>query len=261
MDKSKTKKAQMILKAITSKKFQQKNKKVAVYVFTKYLFNYDTFHFFQHILKRKNKYYTHRSIKAKCFWELIFWIFENREWRLINVLEDFLNQTYLDDFCTDCEENDHIDALTYKYYFEKLNTKQKCSCLLRIYELLLDLSNELSCPKSAELHLAYEYNFREPFRLEKYFSFDDPEVKICLLLILSLIYPEIYSFVKMNNFNRIENKDDLCLLLDIDRSQLKEAFKFLYKDMGIIHKFYPEITIDYVKFFGFLNKKQVLRYL
>jgi len=59
----------------------------------------------------------------------------------------------------------------------------------------------------------------------------------------------------------VNNKDNICKLLDIDRTQLKNAFKFLYVDMGIIYKFYPEITIDYVKFFGFLNKKQVLRYL
>ncbi|GAB6161655.1 hypothetical protein JCM12298_08140 [Desulfothermus naphthae] len=261
MDKFKTKKAKMILKAITSKKFQKKNKKVAVYVFSKYLFNYDTFSFFQHILKRKNKYYSHRSFKARCFWELIFWIFENREWRLINVLEDFLNQYYLDAFHDDCEDrNDHIDAITYWSYFQKLNIQQKCSCIFRIYEQLLDLNSELSCPKT-ELYLAYEHNFRKPFRPERYFYFDDPEVKICFLLILSLIYPEINNFVKRYNLNKINNKDNICKQLNIDRTQLKNSFKFLYADMGIIHKFYPEITIDYIKFFSFLNKKQVLKYL
>lgn len=260
MDKFKTKKAKMILKAITSKKFQKKNKKVAVYVFSKYLFNYDTFSFFQHILKHKNKYYFHRSIKARCFWELIFWIFENRQSRLINVLEDFLNQTYLDDFRADYEENNHINALTYKYYFQKLNIQQRSSCILRIYEQLLDLNSELSCPKT-ELYLAYEHNFRKPFRPERYFYFDDPEVKICFLLVLSIIYPEVNNFVKLFNFNKTSNKDDICKLLDIDRTQLKNSFKFLYEDMGIIHKFYPEITIDYIKFFSFLNKKQVLKYL
>ena len=124
----------------------------------------------------------------------------------------------------------------------------------------MELNEELF-PAKCELYSAYVYNFREPFRSEKYFCISDPELKLCYLFILSVIYPEVGKFVEDYGLNIITQKEKLCKILDIDKRRLKEIFKFLYVDMGLIQEFYPEIIIDYFKFFKFFNKKMVLKYL
>ena len=116
----------------------------------------------------------------------------------------------------------------------------------------MELNEELY-PSKCKLYSAYDHNLKKPFYSKRYL--DDPEVKLWFLLILSVIYPEVGIFVRKYGINKIANKDKLCKILNIDKRRLKEVFKFLYTDMGLILKFYPEITINYLKFFGFFDKK------
>ena len=117
-----TKKEKIIAKVISSEKFRRRNKKFAVYLMLKYLINFEAFSLYQHPSKYKKMLYHHSSLHNNSDWDLIFWIFEKREWRLINILEPFLNQNHLEAFRIDCEDrNNQIDALSYKYYFKQLN--------------------------------------------------------------------------------------------------------------------------------------------
>ena len=256
-----TKKEKIIAKVITSEKFRRRNKKLAVYLMLKCLINFEAFSLYHHPSRYRKLVYYHSSLRRKSYWDLLLWIFEKREWRLINILEPFLNQNHLETLRIDCEDrDDKIDALSYQHYFKLLNNIQQRSCLFKIYEALLELNEELF-PAKCELYSAYVYNFREPFRSEKYFCIRDPEPKLCYLFILSVIYPEVGKFVEDFGLNLIREKEKLCKILDIDKRRLKEIFKFLYVDMGLIQGFYPKITIDYFKFFKFFNKKMVLKYL
>ncbi len=198
-----TKKEKMIAKAITSKKFQQRNKKFAVYLGIKYLINFEVFPLTYHPSIYRRLHYYHSSLRKSSFWNFIFWIFKSREWMLINILESFLNQNHLENFRDEYEDVDmHIDASLYQHYFKQLNYQQQRSCLFRIYELLLELNEELS-PSRCELCLAYHHNFKKSFEPERYFALNDPEVKLCFLFILSVIYPEIGNFVRDYGLNII----------------------------------------------------------